>query len=160
MDFLAIVVFAFIIFLEMFEVYVLESNSARIIESKTSASRVGSSIARTINEVLKANGTSALVTIPESLDTGETYYVGIKAAGRRVDVFWPISAQNTSIGVAILTSNVTELNISKSVGSGQTALTIINLDGAVNISATAVCGDGVCAGGENCENCSTDCGAC
>jgi hypothetical protein len=136
MDFLAIVIFAFIIFLEMFEVYVLESNSARIIESKTSASRVGSSIARTINEVSKANGTSALVTIPESLDTGETYYVSIKATGRRVDVFWPISAQNTSIGVAILTSNVTELNISKSVGSGQTALNITNLNGAVNVEVS------------------------
>ena len=136
MDFLAIVIFAFIIFLEMFEVYVLESNSARIIESKTSASRVGSSIARTINEVSKANGTSALVTIPESLDTGETYYVRIKATGRRVDVFWPISAQNTSIGVAILTSNVTELNISKSVGSGQTALNITNLNGAVNVEVS------------------------
>jgi hypothetical protein len=135
-DFLIIVIFAFIIFLEMFEVYALESKSAGIIEGATSALRVGSSIARTINEVSKANGTSASVIIPESLDTGETYYVSIRAAGRRVDVFWPISAQNRSVGVVILTSNVTELNVSKSVGSGQTTLNITNLNGAVNVEVS------------------------
>jgi hypothetical protein len=135
-DFLVIVTFTFIIFLEMFQVYALESKSARIIESKASALRVGSIVARTINEVSRANGTSALATIPESLDTGETYHVSIKASGRRVDVFWPISTENRSVGVAILTSNVTELNVSKPAGSGETILNITNLNGAVNVAVT------------------------
>lgn len=156
-DFLVIVTFTFIIFLEMFQVYALESKSARIIESKASALRVGSRVARTINEVSRANGTSALIAIPESLDTGETYYLSIKASGRRVDVFWPISVENRSVGVAILTSNVSEANISKPMNSGETVLNITNLNGLVNIS---YCGDALCALGESCYNCVTDCGSC
>jgi len=154
LDFLAIVIFAFIIFLEMFQVYALESASAGIMESKISALRIGSRVARTINEVSRANETSAVITIPGSLDTGETYYLSIRATGRRVDVFWPISTQNRSVGVAILTSNVTELNISKSTGSGQSTLNITNLDGEVRIT---MCGDGFCTAGENCNTCETDC---
>jgi len=134
MDFLVIVIFAFIIFLEIFQIYVLEGISARILESRTSALRIGSGVARVINEVSKENGTSAVITIPESLDTSETYYVSIKASGRRVEVFWPISTQNRSIAVPILTNNVTELNISKTAGSGLTTLRTLNLNGLVNIS--------------------------
>jgi hypothetical protein len=135
MDFLVIVIFAFMIFLAMFQVYYLETDSASIIEGRVSALRVGSIIARTINEVLKANGTSALATIPESLDTSDTYFVSINGAGRRVDVFWPISTQNKSVGVSILTSNITGLNnISKTVGAGQSVLNITNINGVINIS--------------------------
>lgn len=140
MDFLVVVIFAFMIFLEMFQVYALESASAGIIEGRVSALRVGSIIARAINEVLKANGTTAQATIPESLDTGDSYLVSINGAGRRVDVFWPISAQNKSVGVSILTSNVTGsatwLNISKTAGSNQTVLNITNINGVVNISGS------------------------
>ncbi|NYZ78587.1 hypothetical protein H0N99_00390 [Candidatus Micrarchaeota archaeon] len=156
-DFLVIVIFAFIIFLEMFQVYALESMSARITESRISALRVGSRIARAINEVLKANGTNAVVTIPESLDTGDTYYVSVKASGRRVDVFWPISTQNRSVGVAILTSNVTQLNKSKSAGSGQSTINITNSDGFVKVYSELMCGNEICEAGENCENCAADC---
>lgn len=138
MDFLVIVIFAFMIFLEMFQVYTVETDSAKVIKGRVSALRVGSIIARTINEVAKANGTSALAIIPESLDTSDTYFVSINGAGRRVDIFWPISSNNTSVGVSILTSNITgnatSLNISKTVGLGQSVLNVTNINGAVNIS--------------------------
>ena len=133
-DFLAIVIFAFIIFLEMFEVYAVESSSARIREGMMSATRIASSVARTINEVCKKNETSATVTIPETLDTGDTYHLSIKASGRRVDVFWPISTQNRSIGVPILTSDINEFNLSKTPDSNQSVLAISNINGSINVS--------------------------
>jgi len=159
-DFLVIVVFAFIIFLEMFQVYALESRSSNIIEGKASALSVGSKVARTINEVLKANETSAVVTIPETLDTGDTYYLSIKATGRRVDVFWPVSAQNRSVTVPILTSNVTEWSISKSLDSGETTINITNRNGTVGVFVLGICDNTVCEAGENCDNCVADCGSC
>ncbi|MCX6775912.1 MAG: hypothetical protein NT130_03640 [Candidatus Micrarchaeota archaeon] len=133
-DFLVIVIFAFMIFLEMFEVYAVESSSARIRESMASATRIASSVARTINEVCKQNGTSATVTIPESLDTSDNYSLSIKASGRRVDISWPISSQNRSVGVPILTSNITEFNLSKILNSNQSVLTISNINGSINVS--------------------------
>jgi hypothetical protein len=140
-DFLAIVLFTFLIFLEMFQVYSLESTSARINEGKISALRVGSILARTINRISRENGTSALAYIPGSLDTGDTYYLSVVASGRRVDVFWPISTQNRSVGAAILTANVTGsatwLNISKTADSGQTVLNVTNINGVVNISGVS-----------------------
>jgi len=156
-DFLIIVIFAFLIFLELFQVYYYESNSAMIIESKASALRVANIVARAINEVLKANETSMVVTLPETLDTGDTYYLEVKAAGRRVEVFWPVSTQNSSVAVPILTNNVTELNISKTAGSGSTTLRLVSSNGLVNISVISVCGDGYCTSGENCQNCAADC---
>jgi len=134
LDFMVIVVFAFIIILEIFHLYVTETSSSRIIMGSISAKRVASIVARAIDEVSRANGTSSLINLPESLDTAETYYLTVKASGRRVDVFWPISSENRSVGVSILTSNATELNISKTVGSGETTLNITNLNGAINIS--------------------------
>jgi len=146
-DFLVIVIFAFMIFLGMFEVYAIESSSARIREGIASATRIASSVARTINEVCKQNGTNATVTIPESLDTSDIYYLSIKASGRRVDVFWStnssqnISSSNRSIGVPILTSNfnVTDCNISKnyplnSSNSGPSVLSISNINGLITVS--------------------------
>ncbi|MCX6776890.1 MAG: hypothetical protein NTY73_02905 [Candidatus Micrarchaeota archaeon] len=133
-DFLAIVIFAFIIFLEMFEVYAVESSSARIREGMMSATRIASSVARTINEVCKKNETSATVTIPETLDTGDTYHLSIRASGRRVDVFWPISTQNRSIGVPILTNDINEFNLSKTTDSNQSVLAISNINGSINVS--------------------------
>ncbi|MEM3690627.1 MAG: hypothetical protein QXZ40_02790, partial [Candidatus Micrarchaeia archaeon] len=156
-DFLIIGVFAFIIFFELFQLYYIETDSAGILESRASAMRIASIVARAINEVGKANETSMVVTIPETLDTGDTYHMSIKASGRRVDVFWPISTQNRSIAVPLLTSNVTELDIPKTAGSGLTTLRLINLNGKVNISIINVCGDGVCTSGENCQNCAADC---
>ena len=156
-DFLVIVVFAFIIFLEMFQLYALESRSSSIIEGKACALSVGSKVARTINEVLKANETSAVVTIPETLDTVDTYYLSIKAAGRRVDVFWPVSTQNASVSVGILTNNTTEIGVLKSNTSGSTSLNITNLDGFINI-AVMTCGDGFCSNGETQSACCDDCG--
>ena len=132
-DFLAIAVFAFIIFLELFEVYAVESSSARIREDMVSAVRIASSVARTINEVCKENGTSALITIPESLDTSDTYYLSITASGRRVDVFWPISSQNRSVGVPILTSNINVFNISKTLNSGPSTINISNIDESISV---------------------------
>jgi len=145
-DFLVIVIFAFMIFLGMFEVYAIESSSARIREGMASATRIASSVARTINEVCKQNGTNATVTIPESLDTSDSYYLSIKASGRRVDVFWSTNpSQNISswrsIGVPILTSNfnVTDCNISKnyplnSSNSGPSVLSISNINGLITVS--------------------------
>jgi hypothetical protein len=155
-DFLAIVLFTFLLFLALFEVYVLESTSARINEAKISAQRVGSIVARAINRVSRENGTGTQVAIPESLDTSDTYYLDVQASGRRVDVFWPISSQNRSIAVPILTSNVTAFNISKSVGSNQSTLYIANSNGFVNVSLIS-CGNSVCEAGENCVNCPADC---
>jgi len=132
-DFLAIVIFAFIIFLELFEVYAVESSSARIREGMVSAVRIASSVTRTINEVCKENGTSALITIPESLDTSDTYYLSITASGRRVDVFWPVSSQNRSISVPILTSNITVFNISKTVNSGSSNINVSNINGSISM---------------------------
>lgn len=134
-DFLVIVIFAFMIFLEMFEVYAIESSSARIREGMASATRIASSVARTINEVCKENETNATVTIPESLDTNDNYTLSIKASGRRVDVLWPISSQNRSIGVPILTSNITEYTVNKTVNSGQSVLSIYNINGSINVSS-------------------------
>ena len=133
-DFLVIVIFAFIIFLEMFEVYAVESSSARIREGIASATRIASSVARTINEVCKKNETSATVAIPETLDTSDSYYLSIKASGRRVDIFWPISTRNRSIGVPILTNNINEFNLSKTANSNQSVLTIANINGSINVS--------------------------
>ncbi len=137
-DFLVILVFTFLIFAQLFEVFALESASDRILEDKISAVRVGSMVSRVINEVSMVNGTSYLVAIPGSLDTGDAYYLNVTPSGRRVDVFWslsvPISVQNRSIGVAILTGNVTAFNISKSAGSGQSILNITNINGLINIS--------------------------
>lgn len=135
-DFLIITIFAFILLLELFQVYLADASSARIIEDKASALRIGNILARAINEISKVNGSNTVVSLPESLDDGETYHVSIKATGRRVEVFWPLSEQNRSIGIPILTSNITELNISKSANSGPTALYIVNLDGMINISIT------------------------
>lgn len=133
-DFLVIVIFAFMIFLEMFEVYAIESSSARIRESMVSATRIASSVARTINEVCKENWANASVTIPESLDTSDSYYLSISASGRRVDVFWPISSQNRSVGVPILTNNITgDTTYTKIVNSSQSVLTISNIDGSINV---------------------------
>jgi hypothetical protein len=136
-DFLVIALFTFIIFLEMFQAYALESASARITESRISALRVGSIVARAINRISRENGTSAIVALPESLDTGDTYYLNVTASWRRIDVFWPVSAQNRSIGIAILTANVTNYNISKSVGSGQSTINISNINGLINISGVS-----------------------
>jgi hypothetical protein len=137
MDFLVIVIFAFIVFLSMFQIYADQTNYASITEGRVSALRVGSIIARTINEVLKANGTSALAVIPGSLDTSDTYFVSINGPGRRVDIFWPISSTNKSLGVPILTSNMTGLSsLSKTAGSNQSILNITNINGAINISGS------------------------
>lgn len=136
-DFLVIVLFTFLLCLAMFEAYSLESTSARISEARISAQRVGSILARAINRVARENGSSTLATIPESLDTSDTYYLSVTASGRRVDVFWPISAQNRSVGVAILTANVTNYNISKSAGSGQSTINISNINGMINISGVS-----------------------
>ena len=132
-DFLAIVLFTFLLFAALFEAYALENTSARINEAKISAQRVGSILARAINKVSRENGTGTQVTIPESLDTSDTYYLAVSPSGRRVDVFWPISSQNRSIGVAILTNNVTSYNVSKSVGSNQTTINVSNINGLINV---------------------------
>jgi hypothetical protein len=136
-DFLAIVLFTFLLFLALFEAYSLESTSARIIEARISAQRVGSILARAINRVSRENGTSTQITLPESLDTSDTYYLSVSPSGRRVDVFWPISTQNRSIGVAILTNNVTNYNVSKPVGSGQSTINLSNINGLINISGVS-----------------------
>jgi hypothetical protein len=133
-DFLAIVLFTFLLFAALFEAYALENASARINEARISAQRVGSILARAINRVSRENGTGTQVTIPESLDTSDTYYLAVSPSGRRVDVFWPISSQNRSIGIAILTNNVTSYNVSKSVGSGQSTINISNINGLINVS--------------------------
>ena len=137
-DFLVIVIFAFIIFLELFEVYAIESSSARIRESVASATRIASSVARTINEVCKQNGTSATVTIPETLDTGDTYNLSIRAVGRRVDVSWPAPNPNRTVVTPILTSNITTDCIINKTLSGITlnssVLNISNINGSVTIS--------------------------
>ena len=133
-DFLAIVIFAFMIFLAMFEAYAIEGSSARIRESMASATRIASNVARTINEVCKENGTTASITIPESLDTSDSYYLSIVASGRRVEVFWPISSQNRSVAVPILTSNINVFNLSKTASSSISNLTISNINGSITVS--------------------------
>jgi hypothetical protein len=119
-----------------------------------SAVRIASSVARTINEVCKENGSSSLVTIPETLDTSYAYYLDVQASGRRVDVFWPISSQNKSIAVPILTNNIAAFNISKTAGSNQTILVITDINDFVNVTT---CGNGICDNGENCLTCPADC---
>lgn len=133
-DFLAIVIFTSLLFVQLFEAYSLQVTSARINEAKISASRVGSILARAINRVSRENGTSSVVTIPESLDTGDSYYLNVTTSWRRVDVYWPISSQNRSVGVAILTANVTNYSASKTAGSGPTTITVSNNNGIISIS--------------------------
>jgi hypothetical protein len=133
-DLLVIVVFILFVFLIFFEIYILENNRIRILEGRLSAKRVANLVARGVNEVMQVNGTTLQVTLPETLDTGDSYFLSIKSVGRRVDVFWPVSSNNASLSIPLLTSNITEVDITKTVGSGVTVVNISNMNGAINVS--------------------------
>lgn len=133
-DFLAIASLILFVFLILFEIYIVEDSRARIIENIVSARRIANMVARGVDEVIQTNGTSTQVNLPETLDTGDSYFLSIKSLGRRVDIFWPISSQNSSLSVPFLTSNVTDINISKTEGSGATTVTISNINGAINVT--------------------------
>jgi hypothetical protein len=132
-DLLAITIFILFIFLIIFEIYIVESSKVRIIENSLNAKKIANMVARGINEVLLTNGTSTQVSLPETLDSGDNYSLSIKGIGRRVDIFWPVSSSNMSLSLPLLTSNVTELNITKTADSGVTVINIKNLNGLIEM---------------------------
>jgi len=133
-DLLAIATFTLLIFLIIFELYILESNRVRIIENRLDAKRIANMVVRGINGVMRINGTSVQVGLPETLESGESYFLSIRGVGRRVDISWPVSSSNVSLSVPLLTSNVTDINITKTAGSGITNVDISNVNGAINVT--------------------------
>jgi hypothetical protein len=101
-----------VIFIALFQFYILKSESSEIIRDKIDAKKLAESLSSRINVVLRAgNGTVSNFMIPTTIAGGKNY--SIHAANRRVE----IALGNSTISSQIQTSDVSSIDINTKKGA-------------------------------------------
>lgn len=123
-----------ILFLVFLAIYVDKAEGERIMRNEISAKRIAGELAMKIDAASRMNGTSVFMMLPEALDTGDSYNISVRSVGRRVEVMWAAKEGMRSEAIRILTANVSDVDIARSLGSGERTLNITNVDGVVQIA--------------------------
>lgn len=133
-DFFIIAALVLLIGIAFLGVYMEKVQSADIAMDKLSAQSLADNLARGINTVsIGANGSFIGLDLPESLPGGAAYNISFRGAGRRIEIFWEGSGTMKSVAASLLNSNMTDLHITKTKGSGITAVNVTNVNGAVKL---------------------------
>ena len=135
-DFLVVAVFALLLILALITVYMEKLYGTNSVTNRLAGQRLADHVARNVNAVaFGCNGSKATITLPESLKGGTEYNISILSRGRRVEIFWYSRDTFYSATSSIVTSNVTDVNKSFFIGSGNKEVNITNVNGRVLVGA-------------------------